>query len=312
MLYLLYGTENYLIKKEIDKILNANSIEKINVSEYNLEIDNFKDIIEDANTISLFADKKAIIVNNSYLFTGKSIKNENDPELFLDYFKNANPDSIIIFIVDSEKLDERKKIVKEIKKIGTVKDFNKKNDLTDILKNMFKDYNISIQDIRFMIDRCGNNLDILSQEVNKIKIYKDEDKNVTKEDIINLTSKNIDIDIFGFVDTIVNKNKNKALEIYKEMLINGEEPIKILVILANQFRIIYQAKELYKQGYSGNDIATMIGIHPYRIKLALEKARNYNSDTLLDYLEKLADLDYDIKIGNIESSLGLEMFILSI
>ena len=312
MLYLLYGTENYLIKKEIDKILNANSIEKINVSEYNLEIDNFKDIIEDANTISLFADKKAIIVNNSYLFTGKSIKNENDPELFLNYFKNVNPDSIIIFIVDSEKLDERKKIVKEIKKIGTVKDFNKKNDLTDILKNMFEGYNISIQDIRFMIDRCGNNLDILSQEVNKIKIYKDEDKNITKEDIINLTSKNIDIDIFGFVDTIVNKNKNKALEIYKEMLINGEEPIKILVILANQFRIIYQAKELYKQGYSGNDIATMIGIHPYRIKLALEKARNYNSDTLLDYLEKLADLDYDIKIGNIESSLGLEMFILSI
>lgn len=312
MLYLLYGTENYLIKKEIDKILNANSIEKINVSEYNLEIDNFKDIIEDANTISLFADKKAIIVNNSYLFTGKSIKNENDPELFLNYLKNVNPDSIIIFIVDSEKLDERKKIVKEIKKIGTVKDFNKKNDLTDILKNMFEGYNISIQDIRFMIDRCGNNLDILSQEVNKIKIYKDEDKNITKEDIINLTSKNIDIDIFGFVDTIVNKNKNKALEIYKEMLINGEEPIKILVILANQFRIIYQAKELYKQGYSGNDIATMIGIHPYRIKLALEKARNYNSDTLLDYLEKLADLDYDIKIGNIESSLGLEMFILSI
>lgn len=312
MLYLLYGTENYLIKKEIDKILNANSIEKINVSEYNLEIDNFKDIIEDANTISLFADKKAIIVNNSYLFTGKSIKNENDLELFLDYFKNVNPYSIIIFIVDSEKLDERKKIVKEIKKIGTVKDFNQKNDLTDILKNMFEGYNISIQDIRFMIDRCGNNLDILSQEVNKIKIYKDEDKNITKEDIINLTSKNIDIDIFGFVDTIVNKNKNKALEIYKEMLINGEEPIKILVILANQFRIIYQAKELYKQGYSGNDIATMIGIHPYRIKLALKKAINYNSDTLLDYLEKLADLDYDIKIGNIESSLGLEMFILSI
>lgn len=312
MLYLLYGTENYLIKKEIDKILNANSIEKINVSEYNLEIDNFKDIIEDANTISLFADKKAIIVNNSYLFTGKSIKNENDPELFLDYFKNVNPYSIIIFIVDSEKLDERKKIVKEIKKIGTVKDFNQKNDLTDILKNMFEGYNISIQDIRFMIDRCGNNLDILSQEVNKIKIYKDEDKNITKEDIINLTSKNIDIDIFGFVDTIVNKNKNKALEIYKEMLINGEEPIKILVILANQFRIIYQAKELYKQWYSGNDIATMIGIHPYRIKLALKKAINYNSDTLLDYLEKLADLDYDIKIGNIESSLGLEMFILSI
>ena len=312
MIYLLYGTENYLIKKEINKILETNSIEKINISEYNLEIDNFKDIIEDANTISLFADKKVIIINNSYIFTGKNIKTDNNPDLFLDYFKNINPDSIIIFVVDAEKLDERKKIVKEIKKVGAVKDFNKANNLMDIIKNMFEDYNISNQDIRFMIDRCGDNLDILNQEINKIKIYKNDDKNITREDIINLTTKNIDIDIFGFVDTIINKNKEKALEIYKEMLINGEEPIKILVILANQFRIIYQAKELYKKGYNGNDISSMIGIHPYRIKLALEKARNYDSDKLLYYLEKLADLDYDIKIGNIDSSLGLEMFILTI
>lgn len=312
MIYLLYGTENYLIKKEINKILETNSIEEINISEYNLEIDSFKDIIEDANTISLFADKKVIIVNNSYIFTGKSIKSDNDPELFLDYFKNINPDSILIFTIETEKLDERKKLVKEIKKIGTVKDFNKTNDLTNVIKEMFGVYNVSFQDIRFMIDRCGNNLDILNQEINKIKIYKNEDKNVTLEDIINLTTKNIDIDIFNFVDTIVNKNKEKALETYKEMLVNGEEPIKILVILANQFRIIYQAKELYQKGYNGSDIATMIGIHPYRIKLALEKARNYDSKILLKYLEQLADLDYDIKVGNIDSSLGLELFILSI
>lgn len=310
MLYLLYGTENYLIKKEINKILESNSIDGINVSEYNLEIDSFKDILEDAETISLFADKKAVIVSNSYIFTGKNIKSDNDPELILNYLKNINPDTILIFTTDSEKLDERKKIVKEIKKVGSVKEFNKSNDLTSIIKDMFGDYKIDNNTIRFFIDRCGSNLDILNQEINKIKTYKDSNLVVTKDDIINLTTKNIDIDIFGFVDTIVNKNKEKALETYDEMLINGEEPIKILVILANQFRIIYQAKELYKKGYSGNDIAAQIGIHPYRIKLALEKAINYDSKTLLNYISKLADLDYDIKIGNIDASLGLELFIL--
>lgn len=310
MLYLLYGTENYLIKKEINKILESNSIEKINVSEYNLEIDNFKDILEDAETISMFGDKKAIIVSNSYIFTGKTIKSDNDPEIILNYFKNINPDTILIFSTDSEKLDERKKIVKEMKKVGTVKDYNKSGDLTSVIKNMFEEYKVDNSVIRFFIDRCGSNLDILSKEVDKIKTYKDNDLVITKDDIINLTTKNIDIDIFAFVDTIVNKNKEKALETYNEMLINGEEPIKILVILANQFRIIYQAKELYKKGYSGNDIANQIGIHPYRIKLALEKAVNYDSKTLLNYLSKLADLDYDIKIGNIDASLGLELFIL--
>lgn len=310
MIHLLYGLEKYLIDKEINKILENNSIDKINISNYNLEETNFKDIIDDAQTISMFGDKKAIIVDNSYIFTGKNIKNDSDPELFLEYFKNQNPDTILIFNIIHEKLDERKKLVKEIKKIATVKEFNKGGNLNSIVKDMFDDYNINFSEINLLIDRVGNNLEIISQEINKIKSYKDSDKNITKEDIINLTSKNIDIDIFAFIDTLINKDKEKAIETYYEMLKNGEEPIKILVILANQFRIMYQAKELYKQGYSGNDIASSLGIHPYRIKLALEKVRNYDSNTLLNFLSKLADLDYDIKIGNLEASLGLELFVL--
>lgn len=310
MLYLLYGLEKFLIDKEINKILETNSIDKINISNYNLEESNFNDIVDDAQTISMFGDKKAILVENSYIFTGKTIKNDSNPEIFLDYFKNPNPDTILIFSVIHEKLDERKKIVKEIKKIATVKEFNKTGNINSLVKDMFDGYQINYSDINLLIDRVGNNLEIISQEVNKIKGYKDNDKNITREDIFNLTSKNIDIDIFTFIDTLINKNKEKSIETYYEMLKNGEEPIKVLVILANQFRIMYQAKELYKQGYSGNDIASSIGIHPYRIKLALEKVRNYDSEILLNYLSKLADLDYDIKIGNIDASLGLELFIL--
>lgn len=310
MLYLLYGTEKYLIEQEINKILNTNSIDKINISNYDLEECNFKDIIDDAQTMSMFGDKKAIIVDNSYIFTGKIVKTDNNPDLFLEYFNTINPDTVLIFNVNHEKLDERKKIVKEIKKIGTVKLLDKSNNLNSIVKSMFVDYEISNADINLLIDRVGNNLEILSQEVNKIITYKNDDKKINRDDIINLTSKNIDIDIFNFIDTLINKNKENAIETYYEMLKSGEEPIKIIVILANQFRIMYQAKELYKRGYSGNDIAQILGIHPYRIKLALEKVNGYNSSILLDYLSKLADLDYDIKVGNVDSSLGLEMFIL--
>jgi len=310
MLYLLYGLEKYLIDQEINKILTTNKIEKINITNYNLEESNFLDIVEDAQTISMFGDKKAIIVDNSYIFTGKTIKNECNPENFLEYFKNYNPDTILIFNVLHEKLDERKKIVKEIKKIGVVKEFNKSVNLNAIVKDMFEDYVISYSDINLLIDRVGNNLEILAQEIYKIKCFKDDDKNINSEDIINLTNKNIDIDIFSFIDTLINKDKEKTIETYYEMLKNGEEPIKILVILANQFRIMYQAKELYKRGYSGNDIANSLGIHPYRIKLALEKVRNYEADNLLKYLSKLADLDYDIKVGNVDAALGLELFIL--
>lgn len=312
MIYALYGNEDFLIKKEIDNIIKNNNISSLNISNYDLTIDPLKNIIDDALTISLFEDKKLIIVDNSYIFTGSTIKDEkkDNVEDLLDYFEHINPDCILIFIVHNEKLDERKKIVKVLKKIATVKSFSKVSSPNDYAKDLLKDYNIEPAIIRLLIDRVGTDLGILEQEINKIKIYKNDDKLITKEDVIELTSKNVEIDIFDLIDKIVNKDKEHALEIYYEMLKRNEEPIKILIILANQFRIMYQAKELYQKGYSGNDIASLLNIHPYRIKLALEKTHSYKSETLLKNLSSLADLDYNIKVGNKDAALGLELFIL--
>lgn len=74
MLYLFYGKEDYLINKEIKKILSDNNIDNINVNTYDLEITLLKDIIDDALTISLFSNKKVLICNNSHLFTGSKKK----------------------------------------------------------------------------------------------------------------------------------------------------------------------------------------------------------------------------------------------
>ncbi len=307
MIYLLYGKEIHLIHDYIDKIKKDNKIEDFSVSTYDID-DGIYKILEDANTIDMFGNKKLIIVNNSYIFAG--IKQEIDVEDLNKYIKNPNPDCLLIFIVNSEKLDERKKITKEIKKIGIVKDFNSFD--SNILKEMFGDYKIDNLTLNYLKDRVGNNLDILSSEIEKIKIYKDNDKIITKEDITNLTSKNIDIDIFELIESIVVKNKEKAISIYNEMIKMNEEPIKIIVMLSNQFRIIYQAKRLYKQGYSGNDIATLLDIHPYRIKLALEKGRNYNEKDLINNLYKLAVLDEEIKTGKKDKYMALELFLITV
>ena len=174
----------------------------------------------------------------------------------------------------------------------------------------FGDYNIEYSDIKLLIDRVGNNPLIITNEINKIKIYKGNDKNITSEDILNLTNKIIEIDVFKLIDYIVRKDKENALELYNEMLKVNEEPIKIIVILANQFRIMYQSKELLKKGYSEKDIASILKIHPYRVKLAIQNSRNYTSEMLLKYLNDLADIDIGIKTGTINKDLALELFIL--
>ena len=166
--------------------------------------------------------------------------------------------------------------------------------------------------ISLLLDRVGKELHQLEQEVQKLKMYRIDTKKISVEDVQNLTSKNIDIDIFGLIENIVTKNKEKAMETYGEMLKRNEEPIKIIVMLANQFRIIYQSKALYQKGYTEGDIAKELAIHPYRIKLALQKGRHFSSEVLLTYLNELANLDLSIKEGLVDKEMALELFILGL
>ena len=305
MVYLLFGTKDYSINNEIKKI--CKNIDEMNISRYDLNNDLTSLVIEDAKTISLLGDKKIVIADNANMFTASTSK---DSEIIEDYLKNINEYTDLIFIVHSDKIDARKKITKAIKEKGKIIEFNDDLDAVSLIRKLFKDYNIEYSDIKLLIDRVGNNPLIITNEINKIKIYKGNDKNITSEDILNLTNKIIEIDVFKLIDYIVRKDKENALELYNEMLKVNEEPIKIIVILANQFRIMYQSKELLKKGYSEKDIASILKIHPYRVKLAIQNSRNYTSEMLLKYLNDLADIDIGIKTGTINKDLALELFIL--
>jgi len=303
MNYLFYGTNHYNLKKEIDSILKDK--DALNISRYDISEIEIEEILNDALTMSLFDENKVIICENALVFS-PALKADSS---FEDYLNNPNPNTIMIFTLNEEKLDERKKVTKLIKKNGVVKEFNETNP-NILVKELLKGYNISPSSISLLIQRVGSNLDILTNEVNKIILYKDNDKNITEEDILNLTHKTVDTDVFKLIDYIVTNDKKNALEVYYELIKRGEEPLKIIIMLSNQFRIIYQSKVLKSKGYSEKDIADVLKIHPYRVKLALQKASKYSSKTLLKYLNDFADMDIGIKTGNISKNNVLEMFIL--
>jgi len=309
--YLLYGTERFLIDKEIKNIINKYKIEDINISKYDLEFNTIKEILDDANTVSLFSSNKLIIVENSFIFS-RTTKKIDNIELIEEYLKQKNEDIIIIFINPNEKLDSVKKIVKIIKEKGKIAEFNALKNINSTVKTMFDDYKLENGNVELLINRVGNNLDLLYQEIEKLKIYKIDDKIINKEDIINLTTEIIDIDIFKFVDDIINKNKKEAIKTYKELLKLNEEPIKIIVLIASKFRLMYQSSVLAKKGYTEDQISEILGVHKYPVHLAIIAGYKYNPKILLKYLNDLADLDIGIKTGEKDKELALELFILGL
>lgn len=309
MNYLLYGKDEFLIDLEVKKI--KSDFEDINISKYDLEENTIKEIIDDANTISLFDDKKLIIVDNSYVFS-RTTKKQDNIDLLEEYLNNPNTSVTIIFKSNIEKIDSVKKIVKSIKNKGVIKEYNSETNLVNTVRKLFDDYKISNEVIEVLIKRVGKNLNILYNEILKLKLYKIDEREISKEDVINLSSEYIDIDVFRFVEDIINKNKTASIKTYKEMLKLNEEPIKIIAILASKIRLMYQANILTSKGYNEIEISNILDQKKYPVHLAIVAAYKYKPNVLLSYLEKLADLDIGIKTGNIDKNLGLELFILGL
>lgn len=307
--YLIYGNDYTLIKKEIDKLVNnIDDVAKYDLSEVKIDY-----LLDDASCISLFGDKKALIGDNALFLTTSTNNIEHNLD-YLSKYIDDDHENIVILIVNNDSLDNKKKIVKLINQKCTVIHKEKIDDknINNFVINEFKNkgYKISIKDAKYFTDIVGKNVDVISSEIDKMVIYKNEDKEVSRSDIESISSKIINDNVFDLTDAIVKKDYEKIINNYNDLLKNGIDPVIIISLLGTQFTLIYQCKLLHNKNKSESTIASILDIHPYRVKLALES--DFLEYEVKEILLKLHELDIEIKTGKIDKFSGLEMFLMSI
>ena len=308
-IYLIYGDEDYFINEEISKL--KDKYKEYDLVTYDMLDTNISVALEDASMLSLFSSNKLIICNNCIFLTGSKCDIDHDTDKLLKYI-DLESDCVLVLTVNSETLDNRKKIVKELNKLNVIKCMKlKPYELDKFIINYCKNngYSITTSACRLFLDKVGDNLYVITNELNKLFLYKDN-KNIDVEDIKICISNYINTNIFDLINAIVEKDVDKSLKLYDDLLLINEEEIKLIVTLANQFRLIYQVKTMFKSGYSELDISKKLDVHPYRIKLANNV--NISLNDCLMYLKKLSVLDENIKTGKIDKKVGFEKFILGL
>lgn len=311
MIYTLYGEDTFGMNKFINDLMKKEQIEdKIT---YDYEESNIKDVLEECSYNDLFGNKKLVVLNNATFLTGKTTLNDDSLEL---YINNPNELTILILKVNEDKLDERKKLVKLLKEKSILKAY-KSLDIKDIniyIKNYLlnEGYKIDNNIIPLIASRINGNTKVLNSELNKLMLYKINAKTITKDDVLKVITKYEEDNIFKLVDAVIKKDKPSIFTLYKGLIDNKEEPAVIMSLLSNNLRIILQSGILYKDGYSKDKIASYLNEHPYRISLALENSRLIEKKELINDLNKLAILDYQIKSGEVDRFKGLEAFFIEL
>ena len=300
--YLLYSDDASLLNNEVLKLKNS-----LNISDESIyyDIDNISDIVVEASTVGMFNPYKFIVIDcSSY----KDI----DISLLEDYFKSYNVNSYLIFIYKGT-IDSRKKLFKLISDNGIVMKLDISNDyLNDFVNDYLKKNNYRMEGttISYFLSRCGNNIDNIKNELDKLMLYKLDEKIINNDDISLLIQESSDDSVFELVSAFLKNDSRKAMKLYYEFINDGMDVSQIVAIIASQIRLLFQVKRLYNEGKSNDEIAKILEFRSvYRVKYLLNDAYLYSENDLVKYLSNLADIDKAIKTGTMDGKVLLELFI---
>ena len=304
--YLLYGDEPYLKKQYEDKLIKAVvSDDTMNYSYFDKESVSVKEIMSIGDTLPFFAEKRLIVVENSGFF-----KSSND-ELAM-YIKNM-PDYLVIIFVE-EQIDKRNKLYKSVSETGYVSEMNAQpvSVLTKWIKGLFNAENKEItgEAVTCLLDRTGASMNLIKQEIEKLVTYVDNRPVIEKHDVEAVCSTQTVSRIFEMISAIGEKNQQKALNLYYDLLTLKEKPMSILFLIVRQFNGILQVSQGLSQGKNNSVMAKEIGIQPFLVGKYASCARKFTPEILYSALKDCAQVEEDVKSGKLIDRIAVEMIII--
>lgn len=318
-LYVCYGSENYrrteFISFLIDKLIHPDEKE-FAVSRYDLAETPLELVLEDVQTVPFLVTRKIVIASNAHFLTGAKDNGKiyHNTDMLLQYLREPVDYCVFLLLVDADKLDERKKLVKQLKQGDSLLPFSALNaeELNDWIVRRARKLGFSFAEgaLEQLLLFAGTELQNLTSELEKLSLYIGSEGIVDAALIDRMVVRSTEQNVFILIDDMVRKNTARAVTTLYELAKQKEEPVKIVALMARQFRMMTQVKERVRAGYSHQQIAGSIGAHPYAVKIAAEQGRLYETARLNEILSRLADLDYQMKSGQVDKWLGLELVLL--
>ena len=237
--YLFYGDNEGLKEENIKNLFEKNYQDKIHRYEEKEILDNISSFFNSVLTRSFFDNKKLIIINRA---TDK-IKE------VIEELIEKNPEDIQI-ILNSKNLEKKsniRKIFEKEKSIVCVPFYEDNNQTLNSIINFFFRNNkipISQQLINVLIERSRGDRKNLNNELEKIKNFSLNKKNLNLEEIMKLTNLADNYSTSELIDHSLAKNTRKTFTILSENNYSDEDNIIIIRTLLAKLKRLVKIYEL--------------------------------------------------------------------
>ncbi|MBR6255908.1 MAG: DNA polymerase III subunit delta [Lachnospiraceae bacterium] len=306
-IYLLYGTESYMLNWSRSRLIKAliPEADDMNYSVYEDKSLDLEKIIDQADTMPFFADRRVLLIKDSGYF-----KNAN--ERLKKYLPQLPPTTVMVFCE------------KEVRKgKGTIFDYVNTNgrvveyttlDRKDIERNVVallrrEGRTMQRPTFEYFIDRVGLQMQDISIELEKLVCYTEGREMISREDIDAVVSPRLEEHVFDLTNAIAEKKRRTALEKYYELMSLKTQPMGIIVLLTRQFNRLMLIKSMRSKGLGADRIAKSLGISERAVPVNERLASRFTMEELKSALADCVDAEEAVKSGRMSDTLSLETLI---
>lgn len=316
--YLFFGKEKYLMENAVGYLLNkyVKGSEAFNYTKFKGSDVKPEDIISACETYPVMNDKKLVLVRDVCDFLALYELKDSFYE-FLDKLS----DFVILIFWDTGDIKKTTKFYKYFKKNNRDIDFGKLSpvDANRFVKSYFlrKGKKINDREAALFIKESGYTsknedlvlLDLIS-EMDKIAAAA-KDKVITESDIRSLITENIDTNIFAFLDAMMQRNSERALVEFHNIVKLGEEYPIIFYMIIRQAKNLLSYKILSEKNISQAEMMNKMGLSKFEFDKKIRVyERNFSKKFLTDFYEELIKADEFFKTSSVDEIIIFETLII--
>lgn len=315
MLYLIYGNQPFTIQhrfksiaKEVLGTPDEMNYVKLDATEVSLQA-----IIDEATLTPLGYDSKVVVVENCNFLVKetKTLKESKEYKEFLSYLKNIDEMTTLILTVYESDIDKKGSVINIVNEVGKVLCLGQvsEDQWLDYVYSLIKKSGAEIDKdaASELARRTGGDVALLRNTVNKLILYT---PHITYADINLMVVKPLEENVFLIYNNLISKKEDFAIKVYRDLVEQNIEPVRIISTLANQFRLLHEVKYLVSQKMNNKDIADTLKIKETRAAVIARQVYSIDEKKIRRTLDELFNLDYQIKSGQVDRYYALEMFLI--
>lgn len=304
--YLLFGEESYLKNLYKNKLKEAliPQGDTMNFSSYEGKSIDVRAVIDQAETMPFFADKRVLLIENSGFFKNANVQ-------MAEYIPQIPESTCMIFVEDE--VDKRGKVYKAVKSAGRVVELGRQDEKTLtrwILGTLKKEHrNITESTMHLFMEKTGTDMENIQRELEKLVCYTLGRDVITVEDVEAVCTTRTVNKIFDMINAIAEKKQKRALDLYYDLLALKEPPMRILFLITRQFNLLMQVKELRNQGFDTQALAPKIGLQSFIVRNYVRQAESFTLERLKEAVNDCVEAEEAVKTGQMNDVMSVELLI---